>query len=263
MMWAQFYIFAILFCSLLTLSGILTLCKESLRKWASLIGLLGSLILLIFIIGLWTSLGHPPMRTMGETRLWYSFFLSLAGAITYHKSKYWFVLNFSSLISIVFIIINLFNPEIHDKELMPILRSAWFIPHVSLYMFAYGILACASIVSIWTLMTRKSNVLIKDRLFELIDRLVLIGNALITIAMLMGAIWAKQAWGDYWAWDAKENWAAITWITYMFYLHLRFQKKNSNFVLILVIAGFIFLQICWWGINYLPWTQNSVHIYNN
>ncbi|MGL4908239.1 MAG: cytochrome c biogenesis protein [Bacteroidales bacterium] len=262
-MWTQFYIFAITFCYLLLLSSILAFGKEALRRWATPMALLGSLVLLIFIIVLWHSLGRPPMRTMGETRLWYSFFLSLAGAITYYKSRYWFILNFASLLAIVFIIINLLKPEIHDKELMPVLRSPWFVPHVALYMFAYGVLACASIAALWGILKHKTDVLLGERIFTLTDRLVLLGNALITIAMLMGAVWAKQAWGDYWTWDAKENWAALTWITYMFYLHLRFQKKNSTFALLLVIVGFVFLQICWWGINYLPWTQNSVHVYNN
>ena len=48
-----------------------------------------TLFLLAFIvfgtyIGLmWHSLERPPMRTMGETRLWYSFFALVAGVIVY------------------------------------------------------------------------------------------------------------------------------------------------------------------------------------
>ena len=62
---------------------------------------LGSLVFLLFIVGLWISLERPPMRTMGETRLWYSFFLSIIGLILYVKCKYKWVLSFSTLMSLV------------------------------------------------------------------------------------------------------------------------------------------------------------------
>ena len=40
-------------------------------------------VLAIFIAGLWIGLDRPPLRTMGETRLWYSFFAILSGLFTY------------------------------------------------------------------------------------------------------------------------------------------------------------------------------------
>ena len=33
------------------------------------------------------------------------------------------------------------------------------------------------------------------------DNLVRIGWAFLTLGMVMGALWAKEAWGDYWTWD--------------------------------------------------------------
>ena len=56
--------------------------------WAYGFTLLGLAIFFSFILGMWISLERPPMRTMGETRLWYSFFLPLAGLITYVRWKY-------------------------------------------------------------------------------------------------------------------------------------------------------------------------------
>lgn len=78
----------------------------------------------------------PPLRTMGETRLWYSFFMGIAGLLTYIRWKYRWILSFSTLLSTVFVIINLMKPEIHDQSLMPALQSVWFIPHVTVYMFS-------------------------------------------------------------------------------------------------------------------------------
>ena len=104
---------------------------------------LGLVVFFSFIVGMWISLERPPMRTMGETRLWYSFFLPLAGIITYGRWKYKWILGFSTILSLVFVCINIFKPEIHNKTLMPALQSPWFTPHVIVYMFAYAMLGAA------------------------------------------------------------------------------------------------------------------------
>ena len=51
---------------------------------------------------------------MGETRLWYSFFMGIAGLLTYIRWQYRWILSFSALLATVFVIINLMKPEIHD-----------------------------------------------------------------------------------------------------------------------------------------------------
>ena len=81
--------------------------------------------------------------------------------------------------------------------------------------------------------------------------------------MLSGALWAKMAWGNYWAWDPKETWAAATWLAYLVYIHYRLRRQsNMRFALWVLIVNFALLQMCWWGINYLPSAQGtSVHTY--
>ena len=85
-----------------------------------------------------------------------------------------------------------------------------------------------------------------------------------TLGMLMGALWAKEAWGHYWSWDPKETWAAITWLPYLVYVHYRqCRPRIVRPALWVLIIAFILLQMCWWGINYLPSAQGmSVHTYN-
>ena len=55
----------------------------------------------------------------------------------------------------------------------------------------------------------------------LCDNLTYVGLAFMTLGMLSGAVWAKAAWGHYWAWDPKETWAAATWFSYLAYIHFR------------------------------------------
>lgn len=223
----------------------------------------GLAIFMAFIVGIWVSLERPPLRTMGETRLWYSFFLPVAGIITYIRWRYKWILSFSTVMSLVFICINLFKPEIHNKTLMPALQSPWFAPHVIVYMFAYAMLGAGAVVAVY-LLVRSRKTAIEPGVMNLCDNLVYVGTAFLTIGMLFGALWAKEAWGHYWSWDPKETWAAATWLGNLLYIHFRFQKnKQYRSALGILVFAFILLQVCWFGVNYLPSAQgNSVHVYN-
>lgn len=224
--------------------------------------LLGLIVFFAFIVAMWVSLERPPMRTMGETRLWYSFFLPLAGLIIYSRWKYKWILTFSFLLSLVFVCINIFNPEIHNKTLMPALQSPWFAPHVIVYMFAYAIFGAAAVMAIYLLFIKKTPP--TPREIDLCDNLAYVGLAFMTLGLLTGAIWAKVAWGHYWAWDPKETWAAATWFSYLGYVHFRLATPlKPRPALIILLVAFVLLQMCWYGINYLPSAQGtSIHTYN-
>jgi len=259
MSWSSFLIYA-LGAALCWIMGAFLAFREK-RNWALGISALGSVVFLSFIIGMWFELERPPMRTMGETRLWYSFFLSVIGLVIYARYKYKWILSFSTLMSVVFVFINLFKPEIHSKTLMPALQSVWFVPHVIVYMFSYAMMGAATLFSAY-LWFRKIPAEATDEEMSVCDGLVRIGWAFLTLGMTMGALWAKEAWGDYWTWDPKETWAFATWISYLLYLHLRPAYKNRQVLFFWLVISFILLQMCWWGINFLPSAQGaSVHIY--
>ena len=151
----------------------------------------------------------------------------------------------------LFVIASLFAYFFFDsyntKTLVPALQSPWFAPHVFVYIFAYTLLGIAVIIAWW----------------KLADDLVYVSLAFLTIGMLFGALWAKEAWGHYWSWDPKETWAAITWIAYLVYIHYRhIPSHRERLALWMLIISFVLLQMCWWGINYLPSAQgSSVHTY--
>lgn len=193
----------------------------------------GLVVFFSYILIMWISLDRPPMRTMGETRLWYSFFLPLAGIIVYSRWDYKWLLSFSTILALVFIGINLLKPEIHSKTLMPALQSPWFAPHVIIYMFAYALLGAAFVMAVYLLFFKKSKIVTHKEL-DITDNLVYIG------------------------------WAAATWLAYLTYIHYRLRKKcNLEVAMWILIVNFVLLQMCWWGINYLPSAQGtSVHTYN-
>ena len=259
--WEQFIYFAIV-AVLLWATGAWAAWrnKTSIAYTSTVLGLLE---FFSFILAMWVSLERPPLRTMGETRLWYSFFLPLAGIIVYSRWRYKWILSFSTVLSVVFICINLFKPEIHSKTLMPALQSPWFAPHVIVYMFAYAVLGVATLMAIFLLVKKKSLTSHLSPLTSL-DDLVYVGLAFMTIGMLFGALWAKEAWGHYWSWDPKETWAAITWFAYLVYIHYRqLPTHRPRLALWVLVISFVLLQMCWWGINYLPSAQgSSIHVYS-
>ena len=134
--WDNFYVFATLSVGLWLAGAVFALRSSTRSRMAVGFTIAGIMVLGIFIAGLWEYLQRPPLRTMGETRLWYSFFMGIAGLLTYIRWKYRWILSFSTLLSTVFVVINLLKPEIHDQSLMPALQSVWFIPHVTVYMLS-------------------------------------------------------------------------------------------------------------------------------
>ena len=258
MTWESFIYFAI--CAvLLWVAGSYQAWKDK-AKSAYALTILGLGVFFAFILSMWISLERPPLRTMGETRLWYSFFLPLAGLLVYSRWRYKWILSFSTLLSVVFICVNLLKPEIHSKTLMPALQSPWFAPHVIVYMFAYALLGAATIMAVYLLVRQRWS----QQETEITDNLVYVGLAFLTFGMLFGALWAKEAWGHYWSWDPKETWAAITWLAYLVYIHFRlYRPQQLTPALWMLIICFVLLQMCWWGINYLPSAQgSSVHTYS-
>lgn len=260
MIWDYFIYFAI--------AAIVLWCVGAWASWqkrftlACTTTLAGILIFLVYIVIMWVALQRPPMRTMGETRLWYSLFLPMTGMVVYGRWRYRWILPLTAIMAIVFVGINLLRPEIHSKALMPALQSPWFAPHVIAYMIAYALMGAATLIAIYELAFRKKTA--SGTSGQSKDDLVCAGLALLTLGMLMGALWAKEAWGHYWAWDPKETWAAVTWLSYLAYLHLaRYDKQHQRLACWMLIVSFCLLQMCWWGINYLPSAQaTSVHTYS-
>ena len=259
MTWEEFIYFAVLSVLLWAIGAIAAWKGKTVVAYSSTT--IGLLVFFSFIVAMWISLERPPLRTMGETRLWYSFFLPLAGLMVYSRWKYKWILTFSTILSLVFICVNLFKPEIHSKTLMPALQSPWFAPHVIVYMFAYALLGAATVMALYLLFFKRTAA--TDEEYAITDNLVYTGLAFMTFGMLFGALWAKEAWGHYWSWDPKETWAAITWMAYLLYIHFRIARpKDQRTAMWILILAFVCLQVCWWGINYLPSAHaTSVHVY--
>ncbi len=204
---------------------------------------------------LWIHLGRPPMRTLGETRLWYALLLPV---VAFGLSMRWRIgwpMIYGAAMAGVFLAINVLRPDAFDKTLMPALQSAWFVPHVVVYILAYAFLT-ASAFGAAQFFWKSENTL------PACDRAVWIGLAFLMMGLLFGALWAKEAWGHYWTWDPKETWAFLTWVIYLAYVHIRIRHPEARrFAAGFLLAAVVILGTCWFGVNYLPSAKTSVHTY--
>ncbi len=263
MTWIEFNYFAIAAIVLLTLGSVF-IFKHNSKKIGNILILTGILVIGVFIVLFWNYLTRPPLRTLGETRLWYSFFIALAGFVTYLRWGYQWISAYSNAFSILFLILNMALPETHDKTLMPALQSPFFPPHVIVYILAYSILGASSLVSfkgLYVIYKQKTDTI--SRVSNMADNLVYTGFSFLTLGLILGALWAKEAWGHYWTWDPKETWALMTWLGYLIYIHFRYHRPQNKLLAFKILAfSFIILLVAWFGINYLPAAQTSVHVYS-
>ncbi len=65
---------------------------------------------------------------------------------------------------------------------------------------------------------------------DVMYKAIAVGFAFFTIATVLGALWAAEAWGGYWSWDPKETWALIVWLNYAAWLHMRLMKGLRGIV---------------------------------
>ncbi|HEY0488395.1 MAG TPA: c-type cytochrome biogenesis protein CcsB [Telluria sp.] len=111
------------------------------------------------------------------------------------------------------------------EPLVPALQSWWMKIHVPANFIGYGTFALAAMVGSAYLL--KSHGILADRLpaLEVLDdvmyKAISVGFAFFTVATILGALWAAEAWGGYWSWDPKETWALIVWLNYAAWLHMR------------------------------------------
>ncbi|MCL2414746.1 MAG: cytochrome c biogenesis protein CcsA [Bacteroidales bacterium] len=144
------------------------------------------------------------------------------------------------------------------KKLIPALRSWWFVPHIAVYMFAYAALSIACLLSIYRLFTQKQKQFIQSAT----DFLLIFGTMSMGIGLLFGSLWAKEAWGGFWAFSLKENLAAIAWIAFLGALHFRyFYKDRHKTLAVLIVVAYLLLQLCWFGVGLFPESWQGLHQY--
>jgi cytochrome c-type biogenesis protein CcsB len=222
------------------------------------------------IINRWFEAGRPPFKTLYESLILFCWCIVLLYLIIEILHKVRAVGIFASVTSVIILTYAIFKIDIDIINLPAALQSGWFIPHVVVYFIGYAALFISFVTAILYLIypdkkkLADGNILGQEYLdFDLYTyKVIVFGFTMLTIGLLIGALWAKEAWGDYWVWDPKETWSLISWMVYIVYFHFRFVKGwRGKKAAWLSIIGFAAIMITYLGMSMLPTASQSEHVY--
>ncbi|MDD2989185.1 MAG: c-type cytochrome biogenesis protein CcsB [Zoogloea sp.] len=209
-----------------------------------------------YLIG--SDVGHIPLSNLYEV---FVLFALMTGLLyLYYEGRYAtrrmgaFVLLVISA-AVAFLLWYTFSREAHEiQPLIPALQSYWMKVHVPANFIGYGAFALAAMVGVADLLVRKGILASRLPPAEVLDdvmyKAIAIGFAFFTIATILGALWAAEAWGTYWQWDPKETWAFIVWLNYATWLHIRLTKGLRGPMLAWwAIVGLVVTAFAFVGVN--------------
>ncbi|MFW6286670.1 MAG: c-type cytochrome biogenesis protein CcsB [Candidatus Sumerlaeota bacterium] len=221
----------------------LIVSRKRLAWFALSLMAVGLLINIAGIIMRWIISNRPPLSNAYETLIFTVAGLVLVAIIIEILTRIRLAGLSVSILGFIIVVLAhkapIFYSEI--RPLMPALQSAWLTYHVVTIMLSYACFLLSADFAIAYLLKE----LIQTRSLQSDDetdeeekaipaslqaldmlqyRLVAVGFPLLTIGIILGAVWAERAWGCPWGFDPKETWSAITWMVYAGYLHVRFLR---------------------------------------
>ncbi|TBV81473.1 MAG: c-type cytochrome biogenesis protein CcsB [Desulfobulbaceae bacterium] len=223
--------------------------------WAAA-GLHTSYLVIRFVV-----YGQTPVASQHEAVSFFAW--SLAVAYLAFRWRYQ-VKNFAAFVLPLILALVLVALSVPGQvvDLAPAMRSWWMQLHGVLALLANAFFALAFCGGIMYLLQereikRKRMGFFSARLpsLEALDNLnqhcLTIGFPLLTLGIISGALWGRQAWGDFWQWNPKEVWSLITWLIYAAMIHQRFTVGwRRRRAAIMAIVGFCAVLFTLWGVSF-------------
>ena len=118
-------------------------------------------------------------------------------------------------------------------------------------LFAHVAIAALLSVSLVAARKRVADALPSAAILDdVMYRAIAVGFLFFTVATILGALWAAEAWGSYWSWDPKETWALIVWLNYAAWLHMRLLKGlRGAFASWWALSGLLVTCFAFLGVN--------------
>lgn len=243
--------------------------NEKVRKAARIILILSGILQTLYIGSRYVLAGHTPITSQHEAVIFFAW--STTWAYLSFKWRYT-VKNFGTFVAFLIfclILISTFSTQ-EVRPLMPALQSRWLPIHAGVSILAYGFLSLAFCGGLMYLLLERELKSKKfgyffarfpslDSLDQLNSHCLTTGFIFLTLGIVTGSVWARQAWGTYWQWDPKETWSLITWMLYLVQIHQRFTVGwRGKRAAVMAIIGFGSVIFTLWGVNYL---LGGVHSY--
>lgn len=246
--------------------------SDAVGRWASALAGIGSLASLLALSMRWFETyylqrpGHFFLGSMVETVALFStitVIIYLAMERVYRTRAAGAFVMLIVLGAVLFQIWLAANEGVIPGSRIRVLRSYWMHAHVLGNFIGYGAFAVAAAMgAAYLIKTRRTDDALRNFAFatlpdaQRIDRLmhhaIVLGFPIYTLATALGALWAYEAWGRYWAWDPKESWALAVWLTYASYFFFRYVSHWSGRRMAWwSIGGFAVTAFCFLGVTAL------------
>jgi cytochrome c-type biogenesis protein CcsB len=206
--------------------------------------------------------GHGPFSNMYEFALAYVWGIIAMVIIFEWRYKTASVRNVGLIVALLLLIFAVVKHST-PQPLVPALQQSTLLSvHVASAVFAYGVFTISfGAAVLFLIQNRRSLSWLPDK--ETLDiisyRSVIIGFPLLTLTIVLGAIWADIAWGKFWSWDPKETSSLVTWLIYAVYMHARLMRGWKDIkAAIILVAGFGAILLTFFG-NYI---FTGLHAYN-
>jgi cytochrome c-type biogenesis protein CcsB len=243
--------------------------NNKMRKLSRMILLLSGVLQTLYIASRFLLAGHTPITSQHEAVV----FFAWAATWAYLSFRWRYtVKNFGTFVSIlIFCLLVISSFSSRDfTPLLPALQSIWLPVHAGVSIVAYGFLSLAFCGGLMYLLQERelkskkfgyffSRFPSLDALDQLNNHCLTAGFVFLTLGIVTGSLWARQAWGTYWQWDPKETWSLITWFLYLVQLHQRFTVGwRGKRAAVMAIIGFCSVIFTLWGVTYL---LGGIHSY--
>jgi cytochrome c-type biogenesis protein CcsB len=243
--------------------------SEAVGRWASSLAALGALTSIIALSWRWFetyylhSLGHLPLSSMYDMM---TLFSAVTVVIYLVMERVYHTRSAGAFVMLIVFASVLFEIWLaaHDYSIpgsrVRVLKSYWMYAHVLGNFIGYGAFAVAAAMGGAYLLKDRADARGQrsgfatyplselTRIDTLMHKAILLGFPVFTVATVLGSIWAYEAWGRYWAWDPKETWALLVWLTYapyFYFCHVR--EWSSRRMAWWAIAGFAITVFCFLG----------------
>ncbi len=209
-----------------------------------------------YLVG--ADIGHIPVSNLYEVFVLFSLLTAL---LYLHYERSYGTRRLGAFVLLVisaavgFLLWYAFSRDAQEiQPLVPALQSYWMKIHVPANFIGYGAFSLSAMVGVAWLLQQRG--VLADRLpaaavlEDVMYKAIAIGFAFFTIATILGALWAAEAWGTYWQWDPKETWALIVWLNYAAWLHMRLTKGLRGAPLAWwAVVGLVVVTFAFLGVN--------------
>lgn len=235
--------------------------NQKVRVAARSVLLVSGILQTLYIGSRYLVAGYTPITSQHEA----VFFFAWAVTWAYLSFRWRYtVKNFGTFVAyLILALLVAASLASHDiLPLKPVLQSWWLPVHAGISLFAYAFFGlafcggCMYLLQERELKSKKfgyffSRLPSLDALDQLNSHCLAIGFVFLTLGIVTGSLWTRQAWGTYWQWHPKEIWSMITWLVYLVQVHQRFTAGwRGKRAAVMAVLGFVIVVFTLWGVIY-------------